>query len=171
MAVCIEDYGSMVSDMGMGEWNTRNQSLCILEGGSLVRERVMVCFITLKGNLVSVMPTHNYKCISSSSSSFSDEHYLGIWNSDKYHGPGIKIEAGSGDGSDSTLHCSIFHDGIKVGDGSSLMIERQWQDEKWAALFQWCTDLLQQMVTPNTVHIHYRHFQCGRCVIHYVGNH
>ena len=60
------------------------------------------------------------------------------------------IEAGSGDGNDSMLRCSIYHDGREMGDGSSSMIEKQWQDEKWAALFQWCTNLLKQMVYTPT---------------------
>ena len=67
----------------------------------------------------------------------SGEHYLGMWKSDKFHGPGTLLR-------DGAYYCSDFRDGARVGY-SSTMAELE-QDVKWRGLFQLCAELLQHMV-------------------------
>ena len=51
MVVSTEAGGVMVSDMGMGEWSTGNQNLCILETGRMMQEKVMEFTTTHSGDL------------------------------------------------------------------------------------------------------------------------
>ena len=59
-----------------------------------------------------------------------------MWKNDRYNGPGIII-------SDNVFSLGTFRNGRKIK--SSTAAEFQY-DDKWAALFQGCAELLQQMV-------------------------
>lgn len=63
-------------------------------------------------------------------------HYLGMWRDDKFHGAGILLEG------NSEFYSGMFREGEKSSE-SPLVLE---QDDKWTPLFEWCAELLEQMV-------------------------
>ena len=78
-------------------------------------------------------------CYALSTSLFppSGEHYLGMWQSNKFHGPGILI------GKNEAFYSGQFREGEKMGSPTAAVLE---QDDKWIPLFRWSAELLEQMV-------------------------
>ena len=74
---------------------------------------------------------------------YSGEHYLGMWQSDRFHGPAVLISRGVKQG-ESVFHCGVFRQGEKIE--GSLSVEQLQHSSKWAGLFQKCADLLEEMV-------------------------
>ena len=72
------------------------------------------------------------------------EHYLGMWKSGKFHGPGILINEVN-----DTFYLGTFQEGKRVESSSSAPLNH---DDKWTALFKWCAELLEQMVTSPFLH-------------------
>ena len=62
-----------------------------------------------------------------------------MWKSGKFHGSGILINEVN-----DTFYLGTFQEGKRVESGSSTPLNH---DQKWTALFKWCAELLEQMVT------------------------
>lgn len=98
-----------------------------------------------------------FACMHVASTSFTfcfvrGEHYLGMWKSDKFHGPGILI--------DKSFYSGLFCEGKRVESSSVAVLEH---DDKWTALFHWCAELLEEMVKSRE---HYGPFLLSTIVSH-----